>query len=590
MKKGGFTKIERAAFVSILAVVLAVFSVFAVRLNQEKGISIDEFQYAHASWLISKGQLPYRDFFEVHFPLVYQYLSFFWLFGSGSPANVIFLRLLMLPVVLIGLLSLARLTHSQEKLLEGMMILLFALSCLPFISFATEIRPDAIAFSFYVAAVAVLYRRGFSGKVTAFWSGLFLALSLWGSQKAWFYGLPLIVIWGIAVVMAARKKRWILNHPAWFALGATTVGAPIVAYMTLTGSWASFYKWCFRWAYDYQLRYPGFSWWSVFKPVAITYPILIILAIIGVGVVLHRKEMDRDVAEKECASSLPEYILAASLVTAFFSFALQRAPWIYSAIPLLGFLCVFAGRGLGALLYWVRGRISGKPARVALILSFFLLSAWYGITCGSLLTYKISQDNHYQIHVLNMIDRLTFPSDAIYDNSGGYVSRPHAYFYFYTEKSIRVLEAERLIHEVPEAIEKSEAMFLLKDFRYKGLPEELKEYLESNFQSYNGDLWIWGGKISGTGHFKFRANKTGKYFIVPLSGSFGPSDSLMFIRSAGIRIDGTPVAGSIFSLEKGQHLITVENESGPFYVLWVPRNREIWIPRPNIEQKFSKIF
>ncbi len=27
------------------------------------------FQYAHAAWLVRHGKLPYRDFFEFHFPL-----------------------------------------------------------------------------------------------------------------------------------------------------------------------------------------------------------------------------------------------------------------------------------------------------------------------------------------------------------------------------------------------------------------------------------------------------------------------------------------------------------------------------------------
>ena len=31
----------------------------------------DEFQYAHAAWLVSKGAVPYRDFFDHHFPLLY---------------------------------------------------------------------------------------------------------------------------------------------------------------------------------------------------------------------------------------------------------------------------------------------------------------------------------------------------------------------------------------------------------------------------------------------------------------------------------------------------------------------------------------
>ena len=40
----------------------AIFSGFQI---------VDEFEHLHASWLISIGQLPYRDFFEHHHPLLW---------------------------------------------------------------------------------------------------------------------------------------------------------------------------------------------------------------------------------------------------------------------------------------------------------------------------------------------------------------------------------------------------------------------------------------------------------------------------------------------------------------------------------------
>ena len=43
----------------------AIFSGFQI---------VDEFEHLHASWLISKGFIPYRDFFEHHHPLLW-YIS-----------------------------------------------------------------------------------------------------------------------------------------------------------------------------------------------------------------------------------------------------------------------------------------------------------------------------------------------------------------------------------------------------------------------------------------------------------------------------------------------------------------------------------
>src|SRR3954466_1058866 len=78
------------------AVLAAALAAQAVWLAFAKHLSLDEAQYAHAAWLVSRGEVPYRDFFEVHLPLVYQALApVFWLLGD-SPLNILALRVGML--------------------------------------------------------------------------------------------------------------------------------------------------------------------------------------------------------------------------------------------------------------------------------------------------------------------------------------------------------------------------------------------------------------------------------------------------------------------------------------------------------------
>src|SRR5581483_7929587 len=85
-----------------IGVALAWFALETAFLGLRKSFSIDEFQYAHAAWLVAHGSVPYRDFFEVHFPLVYQALAPVFAVLGDDPRAVLGLRIAML-----GFLALA---------------------------------------------------------------------------------------------------------------------------------------------------------------------------------------------------------------------------------------------------------------------------------------------------------------------------------------------------------------------------------------------------------------------------------------------------------------------------------------------------
>ena len=57
--------------VAILALVAIVVFYRVYSFGQERFFTVDEYQYAHATWLVSEGERPYVDFYEHHFPLSY---------------------------------------------------------------------------------------------------------------------------------------------------------------------------------------------------------------------------------------------------------------------------------------------------------------------------------------------------------------------------------------------------------------------------------------------------------------------------------------------------------------------------------------
>ena len=89
----------RWVFLGLCALVAAQRT-YAVAVR--KAFTLDEFQWAHAAWEVARGQLPYRDFFEVHFPLTYQYMSLAFRFGDANdPTTILTMRAMMIPALLL---------------------------------------------------------------------------------------------------------------------------------------------------------------------------------------------------------------------------------------------------------------------------------------------------------------------------------------------------------------------------------------------------------------------------------------------------------------------------------------------------------
>ncbi|RYZ34176.1 MAG: hypothetical protein EOO72_13355, partial [Myxococcaceae bacterium] len=160
-----------------LGVVLGLLALQAARLALHKAFSIDEFQYAHAAWLMAHGQVPYRDFFEVHFPLVYQVLAPLFRLLGDDPRNVLALRAAML-VPLAGACVSVFLLNRREGRIAALLAPVLLLCTPGFLHFATEVRPDALTAALFLGALAALAVQPGSAR-SSFLAGALLAASAW---------------------------------------------------------------------------------------------------------------------------------------------------------------------------------------------------------------------------------------------------------------------------------------------------------------------------------------------------------------------------------------------------------------------------
>jgi hypothetical protein len=542
----------------------------SLRLALHKAFSIDEFQYAHAAWLVSRGQVPYRDFFEVHFPLVYQVLA--PLFGvlGDDPRNVLALRAAML-VPLAGACAAVAVLNRREGRATALLAPVLLLALPPFVRFATEVRPDALAIALFLGALAALSVRPAS-RAWGVAAGALLAASVWGSQKVLFYGGAVGAV--LAVDLVARRGRApaLVPMPHAFLAGAGGVLAAVAAYLTVSGSWAAWWQWCFVWASEHQRHYPGFSSSKYLLPALAEQPWLFTLAALGFAASVRRWWRSGPARWSD-----PDVLLLLAVPATFGSYALQRAPFPYSLLPFLGVLAPFMARGVAVVFGWLRS----PPARVAGAVAVVALLAVQGLRLEALLD---GGGNARQREVLAHIATLTGPEDVAYDNSGGYVSRPHAHFYFYTDAYLRGAIAGTLAREIPEALVASGCVLRVDDLRTSGLPPALRRFLAEHYQPFDGDISLWGQRYEVAEgrplEGRFLAVREGRYFVEP---------ETVLTRGA-LFIDGARVTEPEFTLSRGEHAVRYEGPKGPFHLLWLPRDGRRWTPRPGLPPSYSRLF
>jgi len=514
----------------------------------------------------------------VHFPLVYQVLAPLFLVGGDDPRTIVLLRLGMLPFLLLACVATALLNRARGRVASlAAPLLLLALP--PFVTLATEIRPDAVACALFLAALAVLRVDRASDRVAGFASGLLLAASVWGSQKAAFYGSVFALAFIFDVLAAAARTASpaatrtspLLRNPTAFVLGGASGAGVVALYLTITGSWSAWWEWCFAWAAEHQRGYPGFGFGRYLLPIVLDAPWLFALAAWGVARTAHDLRVRGRSAVRE-----PDLLLLAALASTFASFALQRAPYPYSLLPFLAVTAVVGARGLADLL----GARTRPMLRAATALVLLAVLAVQSAT----LARFVSSSNAGQLRVLESVARLTDPTDAAYDNSGGYVTRPHAYRYFYTDSFLRESIAGTLVAEVPQAILDRGAVLHLRDLRFDTLPAPLRAFVTRHFQPLDGDVALWGQHfvvpVDGRLETTFLAVRDDTYFVTPAQA----------LERGVLTIDDVVVTEPVFRLSKGEHRVVYAGAPGEIDVLWLPRDGRRWQPRRDLAPTFSRLF
>jgi hypothetical protein len=422
------------ALLAIALLAIAGFFVARLILLPRRGFDPDELEHSHAAWLMWKGMVPYKDFFEHHTPWYYYVLRpFFNCFDVGASfegARRFLIAGRGLSVLLTALAAwlVYRIGRRWQDARTGLVAALFFVAQPVVVQKTIEIRPDIPALALFLAGL-LLVLRGIARRAEATApdlrsfgaAGLAVGAAVMCTQKVLFVlpgALAGLGIWALGGGRAGVPRRMLaivvllagIAVPAaltWGAFAAQHAGREFVANNFLLNA---------RWQH-FETR----QWEEVYDT---SKPVLL-LALVGPALSLYRILRWRERRDGD--------VLLICIGAGLFA-GLRVVPAAHRQYYLMLFplVCLFAVQAL----FWLADRAPGRLRPV--LLGLALLGLLWKPARGVEDEYRRADGD--QIAQLRTVFERTGPTDTVMDGWKGMgVFRPHAFFYFFLHEETRAM-------------------------------------------------------------------------------------------------------------------------------------------------------
>jgi hypothetical protein len=450
--------------------------------------TVDEYQWGHATWLVSVGQVPYRDFYEHHFPLGYILHS--WLLPNQASfiERALMLRHIAYAYALLGCASVAVAEYiATRNVLAAASFVIVPISVGFGLMSAIDYRGDNWSAFVLVCCFSVLRANQSSRRRwLAATAGVLSALALLMTQKTVMLGgVALFVM--IAVSLGRRwAPRWVrgqawlssleIHHPGTFAIAAAVPLLMALAAGAGAGILGQAFEITIEQAWQHERLYPGFSAWKYFEPY-LAYAPLSTAALVACAL--------------GYAALSPERFWVLPTAAAVLGGLSPKAPFPYNFVLASFLVGVCAVRGYTeALRYLARSwpRLEHVTA-LGYLIPLLLIPTQLGFV-------RRTTTNESQLETLRLIEAHTTAEDIVIDNEGGALFRPHRSYYWYHGMAHVQMFRDYYEHAFVEDLRASRAIFWLNTLRTGQLPAAPRRYLESHYVRVHGDLYVLGFELS----------------------------------------------------------------------------------------------
>jgi len=466
----------------VLAMALLIAVPFFLRLSllKTRGFNPDELECIHWAWCVSKGMVPYRDYFDHHTPWFHYFLSFFFRFYDVErvPAEAVAFLFMArtLTWVFAGAVLAATffLGRAFRDARTGLVAAFLLSNAAFFFSKSLEVRADVPAAVLVVAAVYLAlagHRRGVGdaggAAVRLFASGLALGVATMLTQKVLFLGpgFALSALWLLLDprLPSSRGKRFGLV--ALQTLGFLFPCGATLAYFASRNTFWHFIEANFL----VNARWPG---------------------------------LDARPFVEELVRQDPAYVLLGTLgllyltVTAFRSDALPRMEPLVAMpmISLLGTLPIHTGMSYQHFLLilplfslYAASCLVDLAARYKRAPEALLLPAVLLLSIVPLSRFRAAFDrgNWGTLQGIEYVLRNTSPRETTFDGFTGLgLFRPQAFYHHFQHPHAFALQTKEEHREMLEALESGRAlpkMIFWSHYLKEAVTPEIAAFLEEHY-------------------------------------------------------------------------------------------------------------
>jgi hypothetical protein len=363
-----------------IVITLAIASVLFFSLNIP--LDTDEYETLAASSFIAHGQIPYRDFWQVHTPFSYYFFAplvlIFKTLKIFYPARVIIYLLLLLNGYFLFIL--AKRLFSKEA---ACFALLAYLSALPVLIAMIQIKPDVFVVLFSNLSLVLLVSKKIPPVSSFFLAGIFSALAVLSKQSGIIFFFCVNAFF-IIRVLTDRWEFWkegvftkeFFNGKTYisFLSGFLLLLAIFILYLAKHSAFNSFMQYAIQ---NDWLRSALFLKTESlhFSPYFFGRDMLIINSILFVSALcfLLYLCLKKGAFKKSAYSSV--FAIFMFLLVSFLSVFFIVHPWLQEFLLFSQYLVLLAALGLSLFYSYVFTRYGNHGKRfLGFVLSFFLFA------------------------------------------------------------------------------------------------------------------------------------------------------------------------------------------------------------------------
>ncbi len=466
----------------VLAMVLLIAVPFFLRLSllETRGFNPDELECIHWAWCVSKGMVPYRDYFDHHTPWYHFFLSSFFRFYDVErvPAEAVAFLFLArrLTWVFAGAVLAATffLGRAFRDARTGLVAALLLGNTAFFLSKSLEVRADVPAAALLLAAVHLAlagHRREAAGargaEVRLLASGLALGAATMLTQKVLFVGpgFALAAFWLLLDprLGSSRGKRFVL-------VALQTVGFLIPLGATLAWFASKDAFWRFIDAnFLVNARWPGLDAGPFLVELVRQDPAYVLLGTLGLSYLTVKAFRSDSLPRMDPLVALPMISLVATLP-------------FHTGMSYQHFLLILPLFSIYAASCLVEGAARFRRApEAALLLAVVLLS----IAPLSRFRAAFDRGNWGTLQGIEYVLRNTSPRETTFDGFTGLgLFRPQAFYHHFQHPHAFALQSPEEHREMLEALESGRAlpkMIFWTRYLREAVTPEIAAFLERNY-------------------------------------------------------------------------------------------------------------